>query len=161
MYNIKIATKDNELTIPINEYCNKHKDINVDKIIHNNSNEIYSFLINNNSTLDGIEISLFDNDIFLVKKAINKIDNITFFLTEIFPDSQLRIEDIVEELILSLKHYDMTIENNEIIKVTLDNEIIDTKWFIENIYRNTEKRYYRKILTFKKFLVLERDTDVN
>lgn len=158
MYKINFILKDSKLSIPIDKFCNQHNDINIFSIIKPKLYEIYGFLLNNKYLYDGFVVQLLDDDILLCEKKIMPEANVICHFEGFKPSSNLDVEKIIEDLFDELESYLIEIKNGEISKVTFGNDDINLEWFINNIYRNTDGRYYRKISTFLKIKIFKRDT---
>lgn len=158
MYKINFILKDSKLSIPIDKFCNQHNDIHIFSIIKPKLYEIYGFLLNNKYLYDGFVVQLLDDDILLCEKKIMPEANVICHFEGFKPSSNLDVEKIIEDLFDELESYLIEIKNGEISKVTFGNDDINLEWFINNIYRNTDGRYYRKISTFLKIKIFKRDT---
>lgn len=161
MYYIELDFGTGNIKVPFN-----HLDENNDVIIERTLNEFYLCLsktILENNNIDNIEVSFITDEKVIFQKKYSIPENITLVFenenTNFYSPLVEVINDFYQEFD-KLNGYVMFLEDTgeEIVKVVLNGvEEIDLEYFINNIYKNQNGRYYRKFSTKEKLIIFEDD----
>ena len=161
MYYIELDFGTGNIKVPFN-----HLDENNDVIIKKTLNEFYLYLnkvVLENNDIDNIEVSFVTDEKVIFQKKYSIPENITLVFengdTKFYSSLIETINDFYQEFD-KLNGYVMSLNDTgeEIVKVVLNGvEEIDLEYFINNIYKNQNGRYYRKFSTEEKLIIFEDD----